>query len=344
MERVIYKNIEFFGVSEHIQEEDGSVSWYRFPRAVHDALEEGKEADTNATGVELRFVLLSDLVRLRFAERAPGSASVTFRVFRGGIQGGWQDSEGGLFISPGRDTVEIKKAENPDMLRRMSEHAREAFSPEVIRVIPEGKCRLVDVEGDVLPPPPELCPAKKIWFYGSSITHGSIAMCAAQKFVSVIGHTLRMDARNFGMPGTCRLEGEIADFFAREGRAGAYDVLHLELGINVLDFSQEKARARSEYFLRTVARANPDKPIFVTSPFYCFEDFNGGDRAEMWRRVLRETVASLGCPNVYYTDGTDILGDMSLISADEVHPNVYGVAQIADRLGKRIGEIVKWEK
>ncbi len=31
-------------------------------------------------------------------------------------------------------------------------------------------------------------------------------------------------------------------------------------------------------------------------------------------------------------NGLDLLGDMSLISADEVHPNIYGVQQIASRL------------
>lgn len=37
-----------------------------------------------------------------------------------------------------------------------------------------------------------------------------------------------------------------------------------------------------------------------------------------------------------YIDGLELLGDMSLISADEVHPNIYGVQQIADRLAERL--------
>lgn len=38
--------------------------------------------------------------------------------------------------------------------------------------------------------------------------------------------------------------------------------------------------------------------------------------------------------NVTYINGLDLLGDMSLMSADEVHPNIYGVAQIAERITK----------
>ena len=43
--------------------------------------------------------------------------------------------------------------------------------------------------------------------------------------------------------------------------------------------------------------------------------------------------------NVTYINGLELLGDMSLISADEVHPNIYGVQQIAERLTRRLKEV-----
>ena len=36
--------------------------------------------------------------------------------------------------------------------------------------------------------------------------------------------------------------------------------------------------------------------------------------------------------NVTYINGLSLSGDMSLISADETHPNIYGINQIASRL------------
>ena len=44
------------------------------------------------------------------------------------------------------------------------------------------------------------------------------------------------------------------------------------------------------------------------------------------------TKGSIDNKNVTYVNGNDLLGDMSLISADYVHPNIYGAMQIAERL------------
>lgn len=48
--------------------------------------------------------------------------------------------------------------------------------------------------------------------------------------------------------------------------------------------------------------------------------------------MKRYVVNKLNYNNVTYINGLDLLGDMSLISADQVHPNIYGVAQIAERI------------
>ena len=42
-----------------------------------------------------------------------------------------------------------------------------------------------------------------------------------------------------------------------------------------------------------------------------------------------------------YINGLDVIGDMSYISADEVHPNIYGVQRIADVLTEKIRTIIK---
>ena len=52
--------------------------------------------------------------------------------------------------------------------------------------------------------------------------------------------------------------------------------------------------------------------------------------------LIEQGVKKLNYGNVTYINGLDLLGDMSLISADEVHPNIYGVVQIAERITKLV--------
>ena len=58
-----------------------------------------------------------------------------------------------------------------------------------------------------------------------------------------------------------------------------------------------------------------------------------------WRRCIEQVVNDLNYPNVTYINGLDIIDNMSFMSADEVHPNIYGVAQIAERLTSYIKKL-----
>ena len=92
--------------------------------------------------------------------------------------------------------------------------------------------------------------------------------------------------------------------------------------------------------IREIAGRNPDKTVVVISPFYyCGDDFDTASHGQKWRRCIELVVKELGYPNVTYINGLDMIGDMSFMSADEVHPNIYGVAQIAERLTQRIRAI-----
>lgn len=70
----------------------------------------------------------------------------------------------------------------------------------------------------------------------------------------------------------------------------------------------------------------------VISPFYCGEDFNAKPEPNKWRTIIKEIVDKLAYENVTLVNGLDVLGDVNLLSADMVHPNIYGVQQIAERI------------
>ena len=133
------------------------------------------------------------------------------------------------------------------------------------------------------------------------------------------------------------MEPEVIDYIAAQGEEGCWDMALLELGINVLDWEEEKIHARTADTLRQIAGRNPGKPVYVISPFYCSVDYHGHGLAAKWREIIQEEVQAAGYANVTYINGLDLLGDMSLLSADEVHPNIYGVQQIADRLAGILG-------
>ena len=337
---MLYKNAEFHNVEEMITNEDGSVSFIRVPKAAYEKLEMagGQRQALGSTGVEIRFVINKDAVKIKMAIDGDSDSTNVFHVYRGGIQGGWEDHEIHKVVKEEAEEFVIKKSSNIDKLKKMSEASNLSFDPEVVRVIfDRGRYKFYDISGDIKPPRKEQLPQKTLLTYGSSITHGSNSIDASHSWASVLAHNLDMDLRNLGLAGSCALEKEMADFIAKSGREGKWDKAILEFGINVLEWDEEKIKERSNYFIKKVAEENPDKDIYIISPFYyCEEYFSSSKAGEKWRKILKEEAELLNFSNVKYIKGTDILPNMSYISADMVQPNIYGVQKIAEELTKII--------
>lgn len=336
---MIYKNALVYNAAQLQHHDDGSVSWIRVPADVRESLsgEQGKRMAIGATGVELRFVLKGDRAVIRMAVSEDDGI---FHVYRGGIQGGWEDHEVNKLVDTTVRDYVIKRAENPEQLKNMSRRIGLAWDSDVVRVIfDRGFFRIYDIQGDIEPPGAEQCPKKTLFCYGSSITHGSNAIDQSHAWASVLAHNLNVDVRNLGMAGSCIMEPKMVDYIASEGEKGHWDFATLELGINVLKWTEEKIYLRVTNTIQQVAGRNIDKPVFIISPFYhCGDDYQEGDRASIWRRCIEEIVKELNYPNVTYINGLDILDNMAYMSADGVHPNIYGVQRIADRLTRIIGD------
>ena len=341
---MIHNNFEIHNAAELIHNDDGSISWRRVPSYAYDAMEtnQGKAMACSSTGVELRFVMNGESATVRMCTRNndPQSFS-TFHVFRGGIQGGWQDHEIHCHVTGEVQDFVIKRSTNLETLKKITKKFGYGFDSEVIRIIfDRGSYKIYDIIGDVVPPTESQVPKKTLLSYGSSITHGSNSIDQSHSWVSLLAYNLGMDARNLGMAGGCALEPAIAEYIASEGEKGNWDIATLELGINVLSWEDEKIRDRTENIIRQVAARNSDKPVFVISPFYHCGDDNNNDRAKIWRTIVEETVSRLSYKNVTYINGLDVLDNASFMSADEVHPNIYGVARIAEILTDKIRSVI----
>ncbi len=338
---MIYKNILFHNVEEFVKTDKG-VSWLRFPLSVCDKMESelGRQQCHNSTGVELRFIIKSESVKLRMRDISSKPEAVgNFHVDRGGMQGGWKDHENNTYISRDICEFEIKKTENLPHLIRMSREMKSEWNPNLVRVIfDRSSFELIDIIGDVEAPQKIDTPQKRILFYGSSITHGSNSIDASHAWSSIVAYNLSMDCLNKGQAGSCMMEPAVVDYIAEKGRKNEWDIAVLELGINVLSWEREKIRERVSYAVKEIATKNMLKKIFVISPLYCCDDFDDEGNAQKWREEMADIVKALHFENVFYIDGSDLIGDMSLISADLVHPNIYGISNVAEKLTKIIKE------
>jgi lysophospholipase L1-like esterase len=326
---MIYKNIKIHNAAELLLGDHGGAIWLRYPSSVCETFErEGAKIQArNSSGVELRFIMKSDTVKIKLHSVGKGR----FHIFRGGLQGGWYDQEGKLALA-GETVIQIERKEQ-ETIDRVHKDFSLPWDSSLIRIVFDGgRFEILDVEGEIAPPAEGQTPKKTILFYGSSITHGSNSLSATNNWTSWVAHGLSMDFLNKGLAGSCCMEDETVSYLGALGREGKWDVAVLELGINVMSWEEEKRRTHVENTLEKIAAANPDKPIFVISPFYSNDDYNGGARAKPWRETIRSVIERCAYPNVTYIPGDSILGSMDLISADCVHPSAYGVAQIGERL------------
>ena len=329
---MLYKNIEIHNAAEIFDAENGASSWLRVPQSVYDGLEteQAKNMCKGSTGVELRFTMNSPEVKIKIRSLGTDNCPCRYQVFYGGIQGGWESCSIDTYIGPKAREITIKKPKNTEMLERMNKQAGHGWDVNLVRVIfTGGVYEIYDVSGDVEPPKKSQLPEKTLLAYGSSITHGTGALATPNMWTFTLAHNLGTDLINLGMAGSCRMEPAMVEYIAKEGEAGNWDLATLELGINALDFDDKKIYERVTNTIRQIAGRNPDKKVFVISPFYSFDDFNGEGKSENWRKIMHEICSNLSFDNVMYIDGKEILGDMSFISADEVHPNVFGVHKIA---------------
>lgn len=328
---MIYRNIEIHNVGQ-IQYHDDGITWLRVPESVYDELdgEQGRAMCKNAIGVELRFILKGESATITIASISKNNGPSRYQVFYGGIQGGWMCHDVDTYIGIEPKQIHITMPEDTELLQRMSEQAGYDWDPRVIRVIfTHGAYKIYDVQGDIASPLPGQTPKRTLLCYGSSITHGANCLAMPDSWPSVVAHEMNMDLINLGMAGSCRMEPAMVEYLATGLQ---WDIAILELGINVLEWNEETIRERVLNTLDQIAGKNIYKPVYVISPLYSDDDFNGIGLAKKWRMILSSLCEQEGYPNITYIDGLDILGDMSYISADGVHPNIYGTRRIATRL------------
>lgn len=329
---MIYNGLELHGISEVIPV-CGGVRTQRVPNDTFMGLNpKAQEMALLNVGTEIRFVPDGE-VRLTLSTLNKDEINI-FYVFYGSVQSGWETSSYIVTNTPKEFT--FKQSKNLDELAVMSEESRAPFAPVIIRLL-LGHAPIVihKVEGNVRPPRKEELPDMKGLFYGSSITHGSLALIPNLYFARRTADILGCDSENYGFAGSCRVEEALADYFAARND---WDFMVLELGINVKgSMPANEFRRRVHYMINKIHDTHPDKYLFCLDIFtlradYLDENDSSRGELELFRSIVAQEATAVGSEYVRHFDARTILDTRQMLSEDLCHPTAEGVIHIADNL------------
>lgn len=319
---MIFDQMEFHNVEAMVWEEDG-YKMSRLPRDVAKQLDQGIRDNTSffSTGVEVRFRLTGEEVKLHF-RAAPDEEAQTALIFYGSIQGGWQYSA--KAIGEKETVITVKYPEELGKLEVISKQAKLPFSPRMVRILlPYGTCHYLGKEGDTEPPHKSDAPGECYLAYGSSITHGGMALMTPWTYPFQIACKFGMDYINQGYAGSAFMEKPMAEYIVSRKD---WTFASVEMGINMLNnpLSDAAYEQRIKEFIEILAADS--RPVFVTDIF----THNGEkqERTELFRDIVRKHAEGT---NLIYTPGKQLLCNPEYISADMTHPTREGIAQIAER-------------
>lgn len=315
---------------------DGGHHLRRVPAIVGQRLNvAARERMTHPTNCELRFVPETDdatvAVTLSAAERT------VVRPFWGPFQG---QEVHELGSSP--TAVELSVPDRVPELAASVETS--AFDPRVcrLRFEPWGSVAVHDVAGACRPPTDEELPDRRYLAYGTSITEGATASAGHLTYVSRVARQVGVDPVNLGASGSAFCEPAMAEYIA--GRDD-WDVATLSLSVNMANrgFTAAQFDERVHSFVRTVAEADPDRPVVCVSLFpYHADVVRNGDRerAAAFRSSLRSAVESCDTENAHLVDGPDLM-DATGLTTDLLHPGDAGMEVIGSGLAEAIRPLIE---
>jgi len=328
---MIYKNIELYNVSELCEGRIG-MQPLRFPVEVAEKCGERIiNASRAMSGVELRFNLEDDEAEITLCTSAENSSTIAC-LYWGDISGGWHDVVYRIYSEP--TTIKIQKHPNMDALHTIDKLSNNSYDSSLVRLLfPISGVEIIDVKGKVSPPRKEQLPSLTYLAYGSSITHGSLGILPTNTYAYRTAHALSAQLINLGVAGSAFMEDAMADFVASR----SFSFATLEMGINVINkISTEEYDSRIRNFITKVASSHPDQKIFCIDMVYSEFDLIGDQKATEFRNTLKKAVEDLHFENTVYINGLTLMDSPKWLSADLVHPSVWGCQEISDNLSKII--------
>ena len=324
---MIYDGIEFH-VVEDMEFQEKSYRLSRLPRKIANQLEPVLRDQFSwfSTGVELRFRMTSDEVKLHLSAEPTEEAMVAV-IYFGSIAGGWTHST--KVIGEGETVISIRYPEELKKLEMIEEEHNLPFRTRLVRVLlPGGICHYYGKEGETEPPRKGDTPLVRYLAYGSSITHGSLSLTLPFSYPSLIAEALGVDCINQGYAGSAFMEAPAAEYMVSRKD---WDFATLELGVNMLGTTMSEGEYEQRVIKFLEFFAKDGRPVFITDIFLNNQD--NQERARIFREIIHRNATT---KNMFYTSGLQLLDNPAYISTDMVHPSGAGHRQIAGRWTKII--------
>lgn len=324
---IIYNKVVLWNIQELVKNDDGGFSLLRLPLSCEKSmLEQGKNMNKTAVGVEFRFIPRSQVT---FYLKSKDVNMTQAQLYLGSVQASWDQS---YFTVSNKEITKIiiTPLKNEEEIAFINKGKKSSFDSRVYRLIFDyTEFELFDIEGDFEEIKEIYMPQKRYLAYGSSITSSSLTYIQELSYPSLIAKDLGYDLINLGFPGSCRLEKEVADYIANFNN---FDIATIELGINVIDtWSITEFKEKVHYFLSTVINKHLDKLFFITDIFSYFNECCSGvksSKVEAFCSVIEKEISFNKWENVIYVKGSYLLPNRYMLCADLVHPDIDGHALI----------------
>ena len=339
---MIYKNVEILNF-EDVRTVEGRVGvlLQRIPEKIRLQLRpESQSVYKKAACGEIRFVSDFKPVKITLASYDGDSKVMLY----------FGDFEVGEYIIT-KEPIEINIGmPSPNFISREDfDDSLYPFSVKVCRLIISGnEIHLIEIKGETIrPPKADEVPKLKYLAYGTSITQGINATSSDVTFVKQVAWRLGTDVINLGAMGSAYCEKEIADYIAYRKD---WDFASFCVSANMLNqgVSAEEFFHAAEYFIYTVAKSNPAKPIICISLFPILSDLgyvwpNRKPKATSneYRNILKRIVDNSKFNNLYYVDGSHLLRSHYGLCHDLLHPSNNGMIEIGENLSNFIKPLIK---
>lgn len=339
---MIYKNIEFLNFEE-VKSVEGRVGvlLQRIPEKVRLKLgPESQSVYKKAACGEIRFVNGFKPVKIILASYEGNSKVMLY----------FGDFQAGEYTITKEPTEIDIGMPSPNFISRNDfDDSLYPFSVTVCRLIISGnEIHFINIEGEQFrPPKAKEVPKLKYLAYGTSITQGINATSPDLTYVKQVAWRLGTDVINLGAMGSAYCEKEIADYIASRKD---WDFASFCVSANMLNqgVSAEDFFHAAEYFICTVAKSNPAKPIICISLFptlsdlgYVWPDRKPKATSNEYRNVLKRIVDNSKFNNLHYVDGTQLLRSHYGLCHDLLHPSNNGMIEIGENLSDFIRPLIK---
>ena len=218
-------------------------------------------------------------------------------------------------------------------------------SGEIAVLFPAGLSFVVQSVGfssDAQFAPPNRPAQPRVLFHGDSITQGTGATHSRNTYAWVTCEKIGCEPINLGFGGSAWGDQPVAEYIASRND---WNALVVAYGTNTYRRAHEDPEQFAQTyntFLATVRAEHPDAPILCVTPLWRIQDTTnekneGGYTQQQYREAVTQVVSrrQSSDSNLHLLEGKDLVPE-NLFTADQVHPNNEGAAQMAEAIANAL--------